>query len=248
MSRRTLLVGSVLAAALLAGCSGTPNNGNASAENTTPASTSASSTTSSTSTSSTSSGTTEESTSEDSTTEETTEESTEDETTGSVEPASLDEQSKAWFGTFCTGLSGAFTGMMGALGGAMNTEAAAADPKGTQTTLVTAYQQVATSFTDTAASLDGLPAPTVDNGEQIAEDMRGALAALGEGFGTATENFAAAEVTDQASLDAAMDAFTAETEQYTQELETQFGDLENAFSPEVSAAVEGLPECQMMGS
>ena len=71
---------------------------------------------------------------------------------------------------------------------------------------------------------------------------------LGEGFATATDNFAAAQVTDEASLSAAMEAFSTETEQYSKELETQFSGLETALTPEIGEAVKQLPECQMMGS
>ncbi len=250
MSRSTLLIGTALAAALLAGCSGTSNDGNASAASTSSTSSTAapSSSTSTTSTSTTSSTTTTTS-DEDTTAEETTsdEETTEDEATGSVQAASLDDDSKVWFGTFCTGLTGAFTGMMGAMGGMMNTTAPS-DPAATQATLVAAYQQIGTSFTETADSLEGLPAPGVENGEQLAQDLPAAMRKLGEGVTTAPDNFAAAQVTDEASLSAAMDAFSTETDQYSQELEAQFGDLDTILTPEIGEAVKQLPECQMMGS
>ncbi|WP_111767891.1 hypothetical protein [Nakamurella deserti] len=257
MARSTLLIGSVLATALLVGCSGTSNDGNASATNTTPTSSSTAAPSSTGSTSGSTSTSASTTTSEDtatttddettSTDEETATGDAGDDSTGSVQPASLDEQSKAWFGTFCTGMTGAFGGMMGAMSGAMSTESAA-DPKATQAALVAAYQQIGTSFSDTASALDGLPVPTVENGDALAGDLIGALNALGEGYSTATEKFAAAEVTDEASLSAAMDAFTAETEEYGQQLETEFGDLENTMTPEIGAAVEALPECQMMAS
>lgn len=243
MATRTLLTGSVLAAVLLAGCSGTPNNDNARASDTTSTATSATTTTATTRTDATVES------SETTTSDAATEDATAD--TGAVEPASLDEESKAWFGAFCTGLTGAFTGMMGAMsgamGGAMGTMAAA-DPKATQAAMATAFQQVAAAFTATATSLEGLPAPTVDNGDQLAGDLTGALNALGEGFADATDTFAAADVTDEASLSAAMDAFQAETDRYGSELEAQFGDLDSTLTPEITAAVEALPECQMMSS
>lgn len=246
MARKTLLIGSVLAAALLAGCSGTSNDGNASASSS-PAATSASATSSSSSSSAPSSSSS--SMTSSSATEMTTEMTTEDETTaedtGSVQPASLDDQSKVWFGTFCTGIGGAVTGMGTAMSGAT---AAATDPKAEQATYVAAYQQIATAFKDTAGQLDGLPAPTVDNGDKLATDLVAALNQLGDGYNTAAGNFAAAAVTDEASLTAAQAAFATETQQYGEQMQAEFGDLETTLTPELNAAVDQLPECQSMTS
>ncbi len=250
MVRKNLLIGAALAAALLAGCSGTSNNGNASAETTTSSATASSAAgtdpaTTATATS-TSSGSTAASTS-DAGTEASTDDGSAADGTGSVQPAALDDQSRVWFGTLCTGLTGAFTGMMGAMGGAQTT-GGGSDPKAAQAAMVSSYQQVATAFSDTASDLSGLPAPTVAGGDQIARDLPAALSALSEGFATATEKFAAAEVTDEASLSAAMDALNAETERYGTQLETQFSGMDATLTPEIVAAVQALPECAMMSS
>lgn len=248
MAKKTLLIGSVLAAALLAGCSGTSNDGNASAGST-PAATSSSATSSSSSasapSSSSSSSSTSSSTTASSSTEMTTEDETSAEETGSVQPVALDDQSKVWFGTFCTGIASSITGMGAAMGGATS---AGTDPKAQQATLAAAYQQIGTAFKDTAGQLDGLPAPTVDNGDKLASDLVSALSQLGDGYTTAAGNFAAAPVTDEASLSAAQDAFNTETQQYGEQMQAEFGDLETTLTPEINAAVDQLPECQAMSS
>lgn len=236
MAKKTLLVGSVLAAALLAGCSGTSNGGNSSAS--TSSSTSSSSSVASSSAPSVATESSDEAVA-------TSEDSAMTESSGSVEPATLDAQSTAWFSTMCKGFSGAATGMMSAMGG-MSAVSAATDPAATKDTLVTAFQATAQAFTDTSAELSDLPAPTIDNGEKFATDFVTAFDSIGAALGATTDKLAATPVTDQASLAAALTTFQTDAENATQGLQTQFGGLQEAMDPSITAAVEALPECKIL--
>ncbi len=242
MATRTLLVGSVLAAALLAGC-GSSSTGTASTASTTSTTGSTSSSTSATTSSSTEKTSTTEMSTE-MTTEKSTDMSSED--TGSVTPADLDDTSKTWFATMCTGFAGAVTQMTGAMSGGAIPTGADANPKDQQAALVTVYNTLATAFTNTAQSLTGLPAPTVGGGDKLASDLITAFGTLGSALTASTATFASAAVTDQASLQTALTALTTELTTTGQQLTTSLGSLKTGLSPAIQAAVQKLPECSVL--
>lgn len=232
--KKNLLMGAALAASLVLTACGGDTEGTA-----TTASTSSSSTSSAT-TSSSSSSAAETSESMDSSSMETMESSSDD-TSSTVEPVTLDEQSIAWFTTFCGStakIQEASTAM-----GSMSPDPAA-PPAETQTMLATSVKDFGTTFKTAASDLAAAPAPTIDGGDQLATTAADAYNKVGDSLIAAGDKFAQTPVTDAASLQAAATTLSTEIQGSVTAIQDAIAPLDTVLTDELGAAVEQIPGCE----
>lgn len=149
-------------------------------------------------------------------------------TVGGDVSGGLDADSVAWFDAFCSGI-----------GSTMNMDSMAnqtsTDPADMQKAMAEALSTSGKAATDTAATLEGLPAPGFDGGADFATKSVAGLKELGQAFSTAAEKSAAG---DQSAL-----------EEITKLSEN--GPMKDlaaiAASPEIKSAIAEIPSCKTLG-
>ncbi|SDO90144.1 hypothetical protein SAMN04515671_2301 [Nakamurella panacisegetis] len=150
----------------------------------------------------------------------------------------LDAQSTRWFDTLCTGfLPLADLSKLG------DTVSAAKDLKTAQQEVVTLFSRAGASFTDTAKSLAGLPAPTIQGGAQVAAKVQPVLVKLGSTLTAAAREVAAVDVTTNPT----------ELQTVLTDTATQISTMSSAVnldsvtaSPQAQTAIEAIPSCQKL--
>jgi len=149
----------------------------------------------------------------------------------------LDAQTTHWFDVFCTGLA-----PMATMDGAM-TSVDPSDPKDMQASYVTLYNTLGDAFSKTAASLQGTPPPTFDNGAQIAGDLVTSLSTAGAEMKKVASQVAAADASDVDSIQTAM---AQASEQMSEDLSgLNLDDYE--LDPKTQDAVNAIPSCKAIG-
>jgi hypothetical protein len=159
--------------------------------------------------------------------------SSEDGSSTQASAAELDDSTKSWFTTFCTGLTDA-------------TQYASPDTTGqsltdAQSTVVTAYNGIAASTSKLAVDLQAAPPPNIDSGDEISSTFITGFQGLSDVYGRGAATIAALTPSTEADLKSAIDAVEEEAKG-VQPASTP--DLD----PSVEAAVEQIPECSSLGS
>ena len=115
------------------------------------------------------------------------------------------------------------------------------DPAAVQKTLVGLYGKLGSSFTDTAAKLKPLPAPTFSGGSAFASKVVAALGSAGPAFSADAKKLGAIDVKKNPA------AFSKALEGVSKDLGTATGPLNELNSlkltPQTQAAFEKLPAC-----
>jgi hypothetical protein len=152
----------------------------------------------------------------------------------------LDSQSAAWFGTFCDGVAPIVSGVTGAMSGIMaGTATDAAAVKKAQAALVDAFTKAGSAMTATGEKLSSMPAPGVENGEQIATAATAAFAKAGPALKKISDNLSAATATTVEELVAAMGQATVDLQDAIGGASMDGFDL----SPALQAQVAKIPAC-----
>lgn len=152
----------------------------------------------------------------------------------------LDSQSAAWFGTFCDGVAPIVSGVTGAMSGIMaGTATDAAAVKKAQAALVDAFTKAGSAMTATGEKLSSMPAPGVENGEQIATAATAAFAKAGPALKKISDNLSAATATTVEELVAAMGQATGDLQDAIGGASMDGFDL----SPALQAQVAKIPAC-----
>ena len=231
--KKTLIVGVALAASVLTACS-SGNDG--------IATTSSSAATTSSSEATLAPSETEDVTTEDMTTEDMT---TGDTTTGdadaTVEPVTLDEQSVAWFSTFCSAVTDIQVSSQDMTTMKPDLTAAPADQQELLASGVAEYGQ---TFKTAAADIASVPAATVDGGEQLAAGAAAAFDEIGDAMIGAAEKFAATPVSDLAGLQSAATTLGTDVQAAAAGIQESLAPMESILTPELGAAVEQIPGCE----
>jgi hypothetical protein len=227
--KKSLIVGIALAASALTACS--------SGTDTATSTSTTSATSAGTSTSVTASDT---ASADDTTAEGTADESAGESAGGSAtgEPVVLDEQSTAWFSTFCgsvTSIQEKSQGMQ-----SMQPDPAAA-PAEQQTLLAAGVTDFGNTFKTAASDLGALPPATIEGGEEPFNQIGDAMIA-------AAEKYAATPVTDQASLQSASAALGTEVQSAAAGIQESMAPMQSILTPELGAAVEQIPGCEGIAS
>jgi hypothetical protein len=230
MATKSMLIGSALAVALLAGCSSS-TSGTPTATSTTSSSTTTSSTTSSSSVPST-----------------TSEDTSSSEASSSATPAQLDAASTAWFTNMCTS-AGTFVQKVQAV--SSEAQASAGDQtsiEGQQATFAATLSGIAEGFAELSSSIGSVPPPTIPGGEAAAAALVSGINTAAASIGDEATKFAGATFTDPAALQAAVQAASAQIGSTVGAAQTHLTDLQKGLSPEVQAAVDKIPQCAALGS
>lgn len=138
----------------------------------------------------------------------------------------VDAETVAWFDTFCTGIA-----VFADLG---ENEPDSPEELGQQLTTV------GTSFTDTAADLKTLPPPTIEGGNELAQQLIGNMEEAGPVFTDFGQRVAQIDASDQVA-----------GEQFQKDFEAAVSDLDIAtFEPNAAArsAVADIPSCDVLGT
>jgi hypothetical protein len=234
--KKSLIVGIALAASALTACS--------SGTDTATSTSTTSATSAGTSTSVTASDT---ASADDTTAEGTADESAGESAGGSAtgEPVVLDEQSTAWFSTFCgsvTSIQEKSQGMQ-----SMQPDPAAA-PAEQQTLLAAGVTDFGNTFKTAASDLGALPPATIEGGEELATGATTAFNQIGDAMIAAAEKYAATPVTDQASLQSASAALGTEVQSAAAGIQESMAPMQSILTPELGAAVEQIPGCEGIAS
>lgn len=233
--KNRLLIGAALAASLLLSACGGDTSGAATTSSTT---TSTSSTSSSSSSSTPASSESMESM--DSSAMETMDSSSAG-SSSTVEPVTLDEQSVAWFSSFCGS-----TAKIQQASSAMSSMQpdATAPPAQTQVALAAGVKDFGTTFKTAATDLAALPAPTIEGGQQLATGATDAYNQIGDSLIAAGDKFAATTVTDAATLQSAAATLATEIQGSVAGIQEAVKPLESILTDELGAAVEQIPGCE----
>lgn len=227
--KKNLLVGAALAASLLlSACGGDTEN--ATSTSSTTSSTTSSAAPSSESTTSSAADTTGGSTDSGST----------------VEPIALDAQSTAWFTNFCTGFTGlkdSFTSLETSM-----SEVKATTPQEQQTAVAGLITELGTQLKGVASNSAAVPAPTIENGPQMAQAAIDGFNQIGDAMIAAATQFGQTPVTDEASLTAAATQLQTTLQTEAQKAQTAFSSIDTASTPGLDAAVTAIPECADLDS
>ncbi len=233
--KKTFVLGVALAASLLTACGGEDGTAAPSSTSTsTTASSSPSSTSTSTSTSTSSSAT---SSSEDTSSAS----QSSDDASATGAPVELDEQSTAWFSTFCNStvqIQQASSAM-----GQMQPDPSA-PPADTQAALATGVKDFGNTFKTAAADIAAQPAPTIEGGDQLATGATDAYNKIGDDLIAAGDKFAATPVTDQASLQAAATTLATEIQASVQGIQEAVAPLDGILTDELGESVSQIPGCE----
>ncbi len=154
----------------------------------------------------------------------------------------IDAQTTVWFTAFCTGFAPVIdvTSSMSSLGADM------ANPATAQKKLVSLYSSLGSTFTKTAATLKGLPAPTFPGGATFASQTITAFESAGPAFTSQAKQIAAANVTsDPSSLSSAMIGLSDSMGKAVAPLE-KLGTLK--LTAQTQAALEKIPACAKIQS
>src|SRR5699024_7898720 len=115
----------------------------------------------------------------------------------------LDAQTAAWFSAFCDGMSPLTEGMAALM------PSSTSDPAQMQESAVTYFNSIGDAMTDTANKLESLPPPTFDQGDEVASQLVSGMSEAGPAFKEAATKIAAADVSSQEDLSAAMSEVTS---------------------------------------
>lgn len=247
--KKTLIIGIALAASALTACS----SGTDGAATTSSTSSAAATGSSSAATGATSSMTSDEATSDEPTSDEPTSDQatadagTSDETSAdsTAEPVTLDAQSVAWFGTFCSSITSieASSQTMGS----MKPDATAA-PTDQQATLAAGVTDYGDTFKKAASDIAALPPATIDGGDELATGATTAFDQIGDAMIAAADKFAATPVTDEASLQAAATTLGTDVQASAAGIQESLAPLDAILTPELGAAVQEIPGCEDVAS
>lgn len=229
--KKSLIIGVALAASVLTAC-GSGTEGAATS----------SSTTSSSSVASVTSPSTEESSSAAETTEETT---ASDETSATGEPVTLDEQSVAWFSTFCSSVTSIETSSQEMSTMQPDQTAAPTEQQAVLASGVTTYGQ---TFKTAATDIAAVPAATIEGGDELATGATTAFNQIGDAMIAAADKFAQTPVTDQASLQAAATTLGTDVQASAAGIQESLAPLQTILTPELGAAVQEIPGCEKIAS
>ena len=233
--KKSFIIGVALAASVLTAC-GSGTDGAATS----------SSTTSSSSMASVTSPSTEESSSMTETTEETTEETTaSDETSATGEPVTLDEQSVAWFSTFCSSVTSIETSSQEMSTMQPDQTAAPTEQQAVLASGVTTYGQ---TFKTAATDIAAVPAATIEGGDELATGATTAFNQIGDAMIAAADKFAQTPVTDQASLQAAATTLGTDVQASAAGIQESLAPLQTILTPELGTAVQEIPGCEKIAS
>ncbi len=235
--KNRLLIGSALAASLvLTACSGSTS---------TPPTTATTSTTSVSESTESTEITESTDTTESSTTAEPTDLETTGSETGTVVPATLDDQSIAWFTTFCGSLTSIqeSSASVGGLNLSPTTP-----PAEQQAALAAGVSDFGNKFKTAAADIGAMLPATITGGDQLAAGATTAFTKVGDSLIAAADTFASTSVTDLASLQSAGTALGSEIQASVTGIQESLAPLESVMTPELEAAVEQIPGCENIGS
>lgn len=228
--KKHLLIGAALAASLLlSACGGGTDNAT---------------TSSSTTTSSTAAATTEITESTTSSAADTTGSATDSSST--VAPLALDQQSTAWFANFCTGFAGlkdSFSSLQSQMG-----QVTATTPQEQQAAVAALITELGNKLKGLATSSSSVPAPTIENGPEMAQAAIDGFNQIGDAMIGAATQFGQTTVTDEASLKAAATQLQTTLETEAQKAQTAFSAIDTQSTPGLDAAVAQIPECASMGA
>ncbi len=156
---------------------------------------------------------------------------------GCSESVSLDSRTITWFATLCTGLA-----PVKAVGSSL-TGGDSSNPKAQLDTSVAAFDSIGDALSATASSLKGLPAPTFDQGDQIASTMVRVLTTAGPLVKEAAQKLSATPPTDEATVTAAIQQAVTEMTNSVSGLNAAAYQLDK----HTLAAIKAIPSCAAMG-
>lgn len=160
-----------------------------------------------------------------------------------VASGDMDAQSAAWFNQFCEigePMNDFLGSMMGAaMMGMSGEEVPEAQLVEARDGLATAFHNLGAAMTDLGAKMANLPAPAVENGEQIAQNVTAGLAQGGPYMQTAAEQIAAADTSSVEAFGADIEA----TMDSMDDMQSALGVDEIDIDDELKAAVAQLPNC-----
>lgn len=162
---------------------------------------------------------------------------------GSVTPAALDDQSAAWFSTFC-GIAEPFDNFFGtlmsaAMAGSGGNEASPEELATLRDSLVGAFGDLGSAMTTVSGELANMPPPTMEGGTEAAQKAVEGLAQGGPYLAGVGEQMKNVDTSSAEAFSAAMD-----------QLMDSVGDMENSlgvedihFDEATEAAIQELPAC-----
>lgn len=124
-------------------------------------------------------------------------------TTTETISGSLDAQSKAWFGTFCGGVTPILTSGLSMVTAGMG--GAGDDPAKAKQTMVAGLNSMADSLSDLGSELQGQQPPTIEHGDQIAAQIAAGITDAAPKLRQAAQQLDATTVSTSDELNAAMD-------------------------------------------
>lgn len=166
-------------------------------------------------------------------------------TGGSVTPAELDQTTTAWFSTFCGDLA-ELQSSSEAIGASIS--AGTGTPPEQQRAIVAAVNDIGATFKKTAVSLSAVPAPTIAQGAALAGNVTVAFNGVGDALIGAGQTFGTATVSDEASLNVAGQVLSTSLQQSFAQIGTSLTGLSEAVTPEIAAAVDAIPGCEVLGT
>jgi hypothetical protein len=156
---------------------------------------------------------------------------------GCSESVTLDARTITWFETLCTGLAPVKDAGTSITGGASS------DPKAQLDASVGAFNSIGDALSATASSLKGLPAPTFDQGDQIASTMVTVLTRAGPEVKESAQKLSATPPTDEATVTAAIQQAATEMTNSVSGLNAATYQLDK----HTLAAIKAIPSCAAMG-
>ncbi|MEP6981886.1 MAG: hypothetical protein ABJA16_14060, partial [Nakamurella sp.] len=150
-------------------------------------------------------------------------------------PVTLDDQSVAWFTTFCKSTT-SIQDASSAMGGLQPD--LTKPPAETQASLAAGVKAFGNTFKTAASDIAAATPATIPGGDQLATGATTAYNTVGDSLIAAADKFAATSVTDLPSLQAAATTLGTEIQGSVTGIQQSMGALDSVLTPELGAAVK----------